>query len=101
MRQDMHDYERMHSSNPNKCYDWLRSRVVAVIELYRISRNQNNLKNESQRVARPARVMATYDKSSGGALRLDLPTLPRLSFLPSCSVSGGLERLRLPSMLPQ
>ena len=64
----MHEYERMHSSNPSKCYDWLRSRVVAVIELYRISRNQNNMRNESQRESRPDRVMPTFDKSSGGRL---------------------------------
>ena len=43
MRQDMHDYERMHSNIPNKSYDWLRSRVLAVIKLYRIARNPNKL----------------------------------------------------------
>ena len=49
LRQDMHEYDKMANNDTNKSYDWLRSRVLAALERYRLQRNQNMLKHDSER----------------------------------------------------
>eukprot|EP00959_Pyramimonas_sp_CCMP1952_P252970 5284620-Pyramimonas_sp.AAC.1 len=45
MKQDMYEYQRMKTSDPNRTYDWLRQRVLDVLELKQLENNQNKLRH--------------------------------------------------------
>eukprot|EP00959_Pyramimonas_sp_CCMP1952_P369174 7732835-Pyramimonas_sp.AAC.1 len=48
MRQDMYEYHRMRLSDPNRTYDWLRQRVLDVLEMKQLEKNQYKLRCECE-----------------------------------------------------
>ena len=57
MKDDMNIYNRAPPGASEKCYDWLHSRVKAVIDLHKLQRNQHSLKH-SDRDRSPPRSSA-------------------------------------------
>eukprot|EP00959_Pyramimonas_sp_CCMP1952_P214673 4492638-Pyramimonas_sp.AAC.1 len=44
----MYEYQRMKISGPYRTYDWLRQRVLDVLELKQLGKHQNKLRYEHE-----------------------------------------------------